>query len=161
MKPLQQALLSAEELTPSAARSLVEMAASLRRAAEHGVEQPLLRGKNIALLCSDPASRTANDFQRAATRLGARVSPVPPHPSLLDAQGGGARMLARLYDAIECEGLSREDAQRLQRLAGVPVYSGLADPDHPLSRLLAALPAPATAEDPLYLVQAALLQTMS
>jgi ornithine carbamoyltransferase len=160
MKSLPHQFLVAEGMPPAAARSLVEMATALRRAAERGADQPLLRGKNIALLCTDPACKAAASFDAAATRLGARVSRVQPDPTLLDADGGSVRMLARLYDAVECEDLPNEVAQRLQHLIGVPVYNGLARPDHPLAQLLSSLPKPASADDPLYLIQAALLQTV-
>ncbi|MEW6706096.1 MAG: ornithine carbamoyltransferase [Pseudomonadota bacterium] len=157
---LNQRLLSAEGLTPADARSLVDTAVSLRRAAQSGLAQPLLRGKNIAVLCVDPACRAAADFDKAASLLGARVSRVQPDQSLFNGEGSGVRMLARLYDAIECDELPAELVQRLQRQIGVPVYDGLLQPGHPLGALLAQMQGPATPDDALYLAQAVLVQTV-
>jgi ornithine carbamoyltransferase len=42
-----------------------------------------------------------------------------------------ARVLGRMYDAIEYRGFTQETAQELARWAGVPVYNGLTDEWHP------------------------------
>lgn len=157
---LNHELLSKEGISATAARALISTAAALRRAAQEGVEQHLLRGKNIAVLRAGGNCKGAHDFDAAASRLGARVSHVAPDQALLAADSNSTRVLAKLYDAIECEDLSCEDALRLQHEVGVPVYNGLARTDHPLARLLPELPAPPSAEDPIYLVQAALVQTI-
>jgi len=65
-------------------------------------------------------------------------------------------VLGRLYDAIEWEGLAPEAALRLQERTGIPVFNGLGNPGHPLARLLPSMPAPASPQDLLYLVQAVL-----
>jgi ornithine carbamoyltransferase len=148
------------DLSEADAQSLVDTALALKQAAQAGAAPPLLAGKNIALLSTDPQGASAAEFSRAASALGARVSRIEPDAALLAADGGSLRMLARLYDAIECDGLPQDAAQRLQRLVGVPVYNGLARNGHGLGALLPRL-APASAEDPLYLVQAVLVQTVA
>lgn len=157
---LSRRLLSAEPLSPRDAQAVLGTAETLRRAAEAGVEQPLLKGKNIAVLCEDPGCESANAFAAAASALGARVSRIPADASLRDAGAGGdtardmARMLGLLYDAVECDDLPPDVAHRLQGLLNVPVYNGLARGDHPLQRLsTGALP-------PALLVQAMLVQTL-
>jgi ornithine carbamoyltransferase len=42
-----------------------------------------------------------------------------------------ARVLGRMYDAIEYRGFGQESAEGLARWAGVPVYNGLTDEWHP------------------------------
>jgi ornithine carbamoyltransferase len=42
-----------------------------------------------------------------------------------------ARVLGRMYDAIEYRGFAQETAEALARWAGVPVYNGLTDEWHP------------------------------
>jgi ornithine carbamoyltransferase len=49
-----------------------------------------------------------------------------------------ARVLGRLYDAIEFRGFHQTDVEALARFAGVPVYNGLTDEDHP-TQILADL----------------------
>jgi ornithine carbamoyltransferase len=42
-----------------------------------------------------------------------------------------ARVLGRMYDAIEYRGFAQETAEELAKYAGVPVYNGLTDEWHP------------------------------
>ncbi len=42
-----------------------------------------------------------------------------------------ARILERMFDAIEFRGFTREEVVKLARYAGVPVYNGLIDVSHP------------------------------
>ncbi|MDE1883810.1 MAG: hypothetical protein KGH70_07515 [Rhodospirillales bacterium] len=42
-----------------------------------------------------------------------------------------ARILERMFDAIEFRGFTREDVVKLARYAGVPVYNRLIDVSHP------------------------------
>ena len=42
-----------------------------------------------------------------------------------------ARVLGRMYDAIEYRGFAQDTAEELARWAGVPVYNGLTDEWHP------------------------------
>ena len=42
-----------------------------------------------------------------------------------------ARVLGRMYDAIEFRGYSQEAVEDLAKYAGVPVYNGLTDEYHP------------------------------
>ncbi len=165
-----QRLLSQDPIPPADARALLDTAQALKRAALAGLDQPLLRGKNIALLCDEGTCAAAEEFRDAATRLGARVSRVQPDPSLLEGADGGAsktaRVLGKLYDAVECDELPPKLAARLQHEVGVPVYSGLARNDHPLAKLLDGMragvkEAAPEAEDRRYLIQAVLLSTIS
>ena len=42
-----------------------------------------------------------------------------------------ARVLGRMYDAIEYRGFGQDTAEELARWAGVPIYNGLTDEWHP------------------------------
>ena len=42
-----------------------------------------------------------------------------------------ARVLGRIYDAIEYRGFSQETVEELAKFSGVPVYNGLTDEYHP------------------------------
>ncbi|SCK58136.1 ornithine carbamoyltransferase [Variovorax sp. HW608] len=101
-----------------------------------------LRGKNLALLRAKGAPR-ASQLQHAAEALGARVALLDFAPQDGSADASSelitlARMLGRMYDAIDCDDLGAS-AQRLIALhAGVPVFPGLALDTHP-ARVIADL----------------------
>lgn len=168
--PLNDRLLAPAPLTASESKALVGTAQALRRAAQAGLPQLLLRGKHIALLCDLDNCEPAELFTTAATGLGARVSRVRPDAALLDdgaanvGAAATARMLGKLYDAVECDHMPADAARRLQREVGVPVFNGLGREDHPLADLLPALDGHGTpaehAQDRIYLMQALLVNTI-
>ena len=110
--------------------------ARLLQHAEPGADTHcLLRGKNLGLVCESEEDADAIFFRDAASALGASVSHIRPDLSL---QGGGAgadlvrtaRILGRLYDGVECQGLAATIVRQLRREAGVPVFDGLAGISH-------------------------------
>jgi ornithine carbamoyltransferase len=143
---------------------LLDQARSLQRAASAGRVQPLLRGKNLGLLCADDRQPQALLFRQAASELGAHVAHIGMSLSELSATqelAHTARMLGRLYDAVECQGLSSELVGQLADVAGIAVYDGLACNDALISRLAAELGSEAAAGDSRrFVLQAMLLQTI-
>ena len=84
----------------------------------------VLAGKNLGLLCDDPALEEALLACRAASELGARVSLVRPRldgERERDALLETAHLLGRLYDVIACVALPAELVAALRDAAGVPV----------------------------------------
>jgi ornithine carbamoyltransferase len=61
------------------------------------------------------------------TYLGPSGSHVGKKESVKDT----ARVLGRVYDAIEFRGFRQADVEALAAYSGVPVYNGLTDEDHP------------------------------
>ena len=125
-----------ERLSARDSDVLLGNARLLQRAAEP--RQTLLRGKRLALLCETEEGVDAALFREAATDLGAHVSHVRPRLTDLDTADDlqhTARMLGRLYDGIECQGLAHDLVEIVGREAGVPVYDGLASEHHPTARL--------------------------
>jgi ornithine carbamoyltransferase len=113
-------------------------ALALQRAALAGATQEPLRGKHFGLWCDAGDDAVAALFDQAATGLGAQVAHVRPSLSarstVLEVQHT-ARVLGRLYDAVECLGMAPALVAEVSRWAGVPVYDGLARADHPTARL--------------------------
>jgi ornithine carbamoyltransferase len=161
---LNQAALSAfAVLSPHAVAALLAEAQLLQRAAQAGAVRTLLRGKNLGLLCA--AGVADNDdaalFRRAATELGARVAYIRPslsERSALPEFQAAARMLGRLYDAVECQCMPKDLVQRLRLHVDVPVFDGLASPSHPIAHVAELLDAETTLDDKRrFVLQAALL----
>jgi ornithine carbamoyltransferase len=144
--------------------TLLQQARSLQSAASAGTLRPLLRGKNIGLLCDSPGAGPATLFCDAALELGAHVAHV--RPSLSSSSSAQevrhtAHMLGRLYDALECQGMDGALVAQVAREAGVPVYDGISQPDHPTAALAEMLHGSANAElARRYVVQAILLRTI-
>ena len=103
----------------------------------------LLKGKKLALISTCSSGDRSCEFTRAATELGAHVSFV--HLGLNEKSSAQqieatAHVLERLYDAVECQHVSRNVTRELARLASIPVFEGLGTPSHPTARLAEMLP---------------------
>lgn len=144
---------------------MLDQARALQSAASKGPMQAMLRGKNLGLLCESEDSPEALLFRRAALELGGHVSYVQPSLSELSTPREvqrTARMLGRLYDAVECQGAAHALAPQIGASAGVPVYGGLASPAHPTARLAALLDADRSPDDNrCFVIQAVLLTTIT
>jgi ornithine carbamoyltransferase len=143
---------------------MLAQARSLQRDALAGGTPPLLRGRKLGLLCEADDAEDARLFRRAATELGAHVAHVRPvlsEGSPAQEVRHTARLLGRLYDAIECQGMGAALVRRLAAEAGVPVYDGLACATHPTARLADHLEGDASPTDKRrFVLQAALLDTL-
>lgn len=151
-------------LPPGNEVALLDQARSLQRAAAAGRVQPLLRGKNLGLLCADDTQAQALLFRQAASELGAHVAHIGmslSEHSATQEVTHTARMLGRLYDAVECQGLSSALVQQMADVAGIAIYDGLACNDRLISRLAAQLGDEAAAgESRRFVLQALLLHTI-
>lgn len=120
--------------------ALLDSARQLRRAALGGLAHRPLQGRNIGLLGRDNGTEEAQLFTAAAQALGARVVWLPTSPWANDVVARDtARLMGRLYDAVECQGLAATEVAWLRQHAGVPVFDALAGPGHPSARLAEAL----------------------
>ena len=59
------------------------------------------------------------------------IGPAGSHMGHKETVKDTARVLGRMYDAIEYRGFAQQTAEGLARWAGVPVYNGLTDEWHP------------------------------
>ncbi len=113
---------------------LLDLSRDLKRAKYAGTEQQSLHGKNIALIFEKSSTRTRCAFEVAAFDQGAHVTYIDPSSSQIghkESMKDTARVLGRMYDAIEYRGSAQTIVQDLADYAGVPVFNGLTDEFHP------------------------------
>ncbi|MBQ9544768.1 MAG: ornithine carbamoyltransferase [Clostridia bacterium] len=120
---------STEEIT-----GLLDLAAELKEKKKTGIPHRMFDSKSIALIFEKTSTRTRCAFEVAAADLGI-------HPVYLDPSGSQigkkesipdtARVLGRMFDAIEYRGFAQETVEALAKYSGVPVYNGLTDEFHP------------------------------
>ncbi|MBT8047999.1 MAG: ornithine carbamoyltransferase [Xanthomonadales bacterium] len=113
---------------------ILDLARDLKRAKYAGTEVQLLKGKNIALIFEKASTRTRCAFEVAAYDQGANVTyldPVGSHMGKKESVKDTARVLGRMYDAIEYRGSGQKIVEELAKYAGVPVFNGLTDEFHP------------------------------
>ncbi|SDH02382.1 ornithine carbamoyltransferase [Pseudomonas benzenivorans] len=133
-----RSLLSLLHHSPQELHYLLDLARDLKRAKYSGTEQQHLLRKNIALIFEKTSTRTRCAFEVAAYDQGAHVTYIDPSSSQIghkESLKDTARVLGRLYDAIEYRGYGQELVEELARFAGVPVFNGLTDEYHPTQML--------------------------
>lgn len=127
-------VLTLRDFTPQEITFLLKLSADLKAAKYAGTEVPTLKGKDIALIFEKDSTRTRVGFEVAAYDQGARVTYLGPtgnHLGHKESVKDTARVLGRVYDAIEYRGFGQAIVEELAAYAGVPVYNGLTNEFHP------------------------------
>jgi len=127
-----RSLLTLKDYSPREIQYLLDLSIDLKRKKRAGIRGDLLAGKNIVLIFEKASTRTRCAFEVAAFDEGAKVtfltnSQMGKKESIEDT----AMVLGRYYDGIEFRGFKQETVEELARYAGVPVWNGLTDTDHP------------------------------
>jgi ornithine carbamoyltransferase len=126
------------DFEPHEMRYFLDLSKALKTAKYSGTEAKRLAGKEIALIFEKTSTRTLAGFEVAAYDQGAHVTYFAPSGSQIghkESIADTARVLGRMYDAIEYRGNRQVDVEALAEHAGVPVYNGLTDEWHPTQML--------------------------
>ena len=102
-------------------RFLIGLAAQLKEAKKEGREEQKLVGKEIALIFEKDSTRTRCAFEVAAYDQGAHVTFIGPsgsHMGHKETVKDTARVLGRMYDAIEYRGFAERTADELAAASG-------------------------------------------
>lgn len=131
-----RSFLTLKDYSKEEIRYLLDLAHQLKKAKKAGRIGKTLEGKNIVLLFEKTSTRTRCAFEVAALDEGGHVtflsnSQMGKKESIEDT----AKVLDRMYDAIEFRGFKQETVEDLMKYSGVPVYNGLTDVDHPTQTL--------------------------
>ncbi|WP_439155182.1 ornithine carbamoyltransferase [Yoonia sp.] len=144
--------LSLRDFAPAEIAYLLRLSADLKAAKRAGTEQPVLKGKELALIFEKDSTRTRAGFEVAAHDQGATVTYLGPsgtHLGRKETVKDTARVLGRMFDGIEYRGFGQTVVEELAQYAGVPVWNGLTDEFHPTQVLADFLTMQEHAEKPL------------
>ena len=139
MNPLQKkSFLTMTDYTPEEFAYFLKLAAKLKKDKKEGKEIKTLSGKNFALIFEKDSTRTRCAFEVAAREQGAATTYLGPTGSQIgkkESIADTARVLGSMFDAIEFRGFAQSAVEELAEKAGVPVWNGLTDYDHPTQTL--------------------------
>lgn len=129
-----RSLLTLKDFTPQEIGFLLKLAKKVKEDSRAGIVHQRFLGKNLAMLFEKRSTRTRCAFETAFGEEGGN----PVFLSNGDIQLGSkesiedtARVLGRMFDAIEFRGFKQETVDALAKYSGVPVYNGLTDLYHP------------------------------
>ncbi|MGV8841936.1 MAG: ornithine carbamoyltransferase [Pseudomonas sp.] len=134
-------------------RYLLDLARDLKRAKYTGTERQHLQRKNIALIFEKSSTRTRCAFEVAAHDQGAHVTLIEPGSSQIghkESMKDTARVLGRMFDAIEYRGFGQGIVEELAKYAGVPVFNGLTAEFHPTQMIADVLTMREHSDKPLH-----------
>ena len=126
--------LTLMDFTPAEIRYMLDLAHDLKAKKRAGICNQVLKGKNIVLLFEKTSTRTRCAFEVAAMDEGAGVTFLDSKSSQMGKKetiAYTAKVLGRFYDGIEYRGFKQSVVEELAANAGVPVWNGLTDVDHP------------------------------
>lgn len=130
--------LTLKDYTPEEITYLLDLSAELKEKKKKGVLTDTLKGKNVALIFEKTSTRTRCAFEVAAHDLGMGTTYLDPSGSQIgkkESIADTARVLGRMYEGIEYRGFGQEIVEELAKYAGVPVWNGLTNEDHPTQML--------------------------
>ena len=122
------------DYTPDEITELLDLAADLKAKKKAGIVHRIKEGKNIALIFEKTSTRTRCSFEVAAQDLGMGSTYLGPTGSQIgvkESMADTARVLSRMYDAIEYRGFEQARVEELAKYADVPVINGLTNEFHP------------------------------
>ena len=129
-----RSFLTLQDFTPAEIRYLLDLAHDLKAKRRAGICDPIMQGKHIVLLFEKTSTRTRCSFEVAATQEGAHVTYLDAGSSQMgkkESLEDSAKVLGRFFDGIEYRGYDQKVVEDLAKFAGVPVWNGLTDADHP------------------------------
>ncbi|AEE16960.1 ornithine carbamoyltransferase [Treponema brennaborense] len=133
-----RSLLNWIAYTPQEILQILSIAEQVKAESKRGEIHQRFIGKTIALIFEKRSTRTRCSFETAFGEEGG-------HPVFLSAQDiqlgakesveDTARVLGRMFSAIEFRGFSQKHVELLAEYSGVPVINGLTDEFHPTQAL--------------------------
>jgi len=115
-------------------RALLALSKNVKEENRKGEIRQRFVGKTIALIFEKRSTRTRCAFETAFGEEGGH----PVFLSIQDLQLGSkesvedtARVLGRMFNAIQFRGFKQSTVEALAKYSGVPVYNGLTDDYHP------------------------------
>ncbi|GHV93231.1 ornithine carbamoyltransferase [Spirochaetia bacterium] len=129
-----RSLLTWLDYTEEEIRYLLDLSRQVKAEKKQGEVHQRFLGKTIALLFEKRSTRTRCAFETAFGEEGGH----PVFLSTQDIQMGAkesvedtARILGRMFDAIQFRGFKQSTVETLAKYSGVPVFNGLTDNFHP------------------------------
>ena len=136
-----RSFLTLMDFTPEEIRYMLDLAHDLKAKKRAGLLGDTMKGKNVVLLFEKTSTRTRCAFETGALEEGAHVTFLDSKSSQMgkkESLEDTAKVLGRFYDGIEYRGYDQKVVEDLAKYAGVPVWNGLTDVDHP-TQILADL----------------------
>jgi ornithine carbamoyltransferase len=129
-----KSLLTLKDWTPEEVRQVLDLSHQVKKERKSGRLLQRFQGRTLALLFEKRSTRTRCAFESAFGEEGGHavfLSNADIHLGVKETLEDTARVLGRMFDAIQFRGFMQSTVDTLARWSGVPVYNGLTDDWHP------------------------------
>ncbi|GHV78331.1 ornithine carbamoyltransferase [Spirochaetia bacterium] len=129
-----RSLLTWLDYTGEEIRALLDLSKQVKEEKKRGETHQRFAGKTVALIFEKHSTRTRSAFETAVGEEGGYpvfLSPADIHLGEKETIEDTARVLGRMYSAIQFRGYKQATVEALAKYSGVPVYNGLTDDYHP------------------------------
>jgi ornithine carbamoyltransferase len=129
-----RSLLTLKDWTPQEVRHVLDLSHKVKKERQAGKLPQRFQGRSLALLFEKRSTRTRCAFETAFGEEGGHpvfLSGSDIHLGSKEALEDTARVLGRMFDAIQFRGFAQATVETLAKWAGKPVYNGLTDDWHP------------------------------
>ncbi|GHV72904.1 ornithine carbamoyltransferase [Spirochaetia bacterium] len=129
-----RSLLTWLDYTGEEIRALLDLSKQVKEEKKRGETHQRFAGKTVALIFEKHSTRTRSAFETAVGEEGGYpvfLSPADIHLGEKETIEDTARILGRMYSAIQFRGYKQATVEALAKYSGVPVYNGLTDDFHP------------------------------
>ncbi len=129
-----RSLLTLKDWSPEEVRFVLDLSHRVKKERKRGRRPQRFQGRSLALLFEKRSTRTRCAFETAFGEEGGHpvfLSTADIHLGVKEALEDTARVMGRMFDAIQFRGFKQSTVETLARHAGVPVYNGLTDEWHP------------------------------
>jgi ornithine carbamoyltransferase len=129
-----RSLLTLKDFSAAEIRHVLDLSHRVKKERRRGKITQRFRGKTLALLFEKRSTRTRCAFETSFGEEGGHavfLSTTDIHLGSKEPIEDTARVLGRMFDAIQFRGFKQETVETLAGWSGVPVYNGLTDEWHP------------------------------
>ena len=129
-----KSLLTLKDWTPEEVREVLDLSHKVKKERKGGKLLQRFQGRTIALLFEKRSTRTRCAFETAFGEEGGHpvfLSTADIHLGVKETLEDTARVLGKMFDAIQFRGFKQSTVETLAKWSGVPVYNGLTDDWHP------------------------------
>ncbi len=126
------------DYTPGELQELLDLAIQLKKEYQEGGNQPVLKGKVLAMIFQKPSLRTRVSFDMGMRHLGGDALYLSPNEIGLgkrESIADVARVLDGMVHGIMARVFEHEHVLELARWTTIPVINGLSDYSHPCQAL--------------------------
>jgi ornithine carbamoyltransferase len=130
--------LTLRDLTASELNQVIDSAIAMKAAHQQNRQEPVLKGKVLAMIFEKSSTRTRVSFEAGMAQLGGSALFLSPNDTQLgrgEPIEDSARVISRMVDIVMIRTFAHDKIERFAKHSKIPVINALTDDFHPCQLL--------------------------